>query len=221
MNNFKHWAFAVALLYGLILIALTCPVIAAALASEQGVHPTGVYQCWQYWVWVGVMVLCQMALLGVPVHVANQRPVSRQSIFLTVTVSGLMMGLLVFGASISIIEVVYQDKNPGWTLWGTVATAMIIWLGWILFFFAQSRREDSAKVSAKQCRGLLRGSILELLIAVPMHIIARHRNYCCAGLMTFVGITIGISVMLFAFGPAIFYLGIERWKRLHPKPKTL
>ena len=65
---------------------------------------------------------------------------------------------------------------------------------------------------------MLRGSILELLIAVPTHIAARNRDYCCAGFMTFVGLTFGISVMLFSYGPAVFFLYVERWRRLHPEP---
>jgi hypothetical protein len=57
-----------------------------------------------------------------------------------------------------------------------------------------------------------------LLIAVPTHIVARCRDYCCAGFMTFLGLTMGVSVMLFAFGPALLFLFAERWKRLHPTP---
>ena len=72
MNNLKHWALAVALLYGLILIALTCPVIAAAFFSEQGVRSGEVFQLWQYWVWIGGMVLCQLGLLGIR-WIASQR----------------------------------------------------------------------------------------------------------------------------------------------------
>jgi hypothetical protein len=72
-------------------------------------------------------------------------------------------------------------------------------------------------VVSRQCRYLLRGSILELLVAVPTHIVARYRNYCCAGFLTFVGIAFGVSVMLFSFGPGVFFLFVQRWKRLHPQ----
>jgi hypothetical protein len=63
---------------------------------------------------------------------------------------------------------------------------------------------------------MLRGSILELLVAVPTHIVARSRDYCCAGFMTFIGLSLGISVMLFSYGPAVFFLYVDRWRRLHP-----
>jgi hypothetical protein len=56
------------------------------------------------------------------------------------------------------------------------------------------------------------------LIAVPTHVVVRCRDYCCAGFLTFIGLTMGVSVMLFAYGPAVFFLYVERWKRLHPAP---
>lgn len=49
-----------------------------------------------------------------------------------------------------------------------------------------------------------------------MHVIVRHRNECCAGFLTFFGLTTGMAVMLFAFGPAVFVLFVQRWKKLHP-----
>ena len=65
----------------------------------------------------------------------------------------------------------------------------------------------------------IKGSVLELLIAVPTHIVARHRDYCCAGLLTFIGLAMGVSVMLFAFGPVVLLLFAQRWQRLHPHEK--
>ena len=47
-------------------------------------------------------------------------------------------------------------------------------------------------------RVVFKGSILELLIAVPTHIVARYRDCCCARFMTFIGLAMGMSVMLFA-----------------------
>jgi hypothetical protein len=64
---------------------------------------------------------------------------------------------------------------------------------------------------------LLKGSILELVVAVPTHIVARHRDYCCAGFLTFCGIVFGVAVRLLSFGPAVFFLFVDRWKRLHPQ----
>ncbi len=53
------------------------------------------------------------------------------------------------------------------------------------------------RASAIQVR--IRYSILEMLSAVTTHVMARCRDCCCAGFMTFVGLTMGVSVMLFSF----------------------
>ncbi len=51
---------------------------------------------------------------------------------------------------------------------------------------------------------------------MPTHIVARYCDYCCAGFMTFIGLTLGMSVMLFSFGPGVFFLFVARWRQLHP-----
>jgi hypothetical protein len=73
----------------------------------------------------------------------------------------------------------------------------------------------------RSLRWLLRGSILELLVAVPSHIIVRRRGDCCAPLGTFWGIATGISVMLLCFGPSVFFLFVERFERLKPKSTSM
>jgi hypothetical protein len=84
-----------------------------------------------------------------------------------------------------------------------------------------SRNTNPSVGLSRQCRVLLKGSILELLIAVPTHLVARQRTYCCAGFMTFLGLTLGISVMIFSFGPAVFFLYVDRWRRLHPQAEPV
>ena len=59
---------------------------------------------------------------------------------------------------------------------------------------------------------LLKGSILEMVVAVPSHIIARQRGDCCAPGMTLIGLATGLSVALMAFGPGVFLLFAKRIK---------
>jgi hypothetical protein len=94
--------------------------------------------------------------------------------------------------------------------------ALLTWCLWSLIFYRLGRKQEPGDFMQRQSKALLRGSILELLVAVPTHIVARNRDYCCAGFMTFVGLAMGLSVMLFSFGPAVFFLFVARWRRLHP-----
>jgi hypothetical protein len=111
-----------------------------------------------------------------------------------------------------------RDKAlDDWFRWGAIVAGVVIWCVWAVLFYRSSHGVEPSGVISHQCRLMFRGSILELLVAVPTHIVARSRDYCCAGAMTFVGLTLGISVMLFSFGPAVFFLYAARWRRLHPE----
>jgi hypothetical protein len=215
----KRWALVVVGLYGLILTALTVPVIVLAFGGQDNLADVAkVYAYWPYWIWLVVMLISQAALLVVPVRVASRRPVSRSSLLPTILAAGLMIGGLAAGAMCSIYEFLFQDQGGGnWIWWSAIGVAVLSWCAWTLVFFRMSRNESPAGIISRQCRLLLKGSILELLIAVPTHIVARCRDYCCAGVMTFIGLAMGTAVMLFSFGPGVYFLFVERWQRLHPK----
>jgi hypothetical protein len=216
----KRWALIVVALYLLILGVLTVPVALLAFAPQASVKDIVECYCYlPYWLWVGVMVLGQGALLVVPVRVASRRPVARRSLLWPIVTAGLMMGGLAVGAIYSLYEFAMGDKAlDGWFWWAGIGSGVLIWGVWGVLFYRSSCGASPPDVISHQCRLMLRGSILELLIAVPTHIVARSRDYCCAGAMTFVGLTLGISVMLFSYGPAVFFLYAERWRRLHPEP---
>ena len=218
----KRWPWIVAGLYGLIFIVLTAPAILLAFAPKVSVAETlQIYATWPYWLWLAVMILSQAALLGVPVRVASRRPVTKGALWPTVLAGGLLAGGLVVGAIYSILEFIYGEHGSGWMPWGGIGAGILMWCAWSAVFLRLGRTTEPADLISRQCRFLLKGSILELLIAVPTHIVARYRGYCCAGFMTFIGLTMGVSVMLFSFGPAVFFLYVDRWKRLHPKSNEI
>ena len=107
-------------------------------------------------------------------------------------------------------------------VFGMIAVVALLWLAWALIFYRFAKTDDPNALVKRTMRWLLRGSILELLVAVPSHIIVRNRNDCCAPMGTFWGITTGLSIMLLCFGPGVFFLFVERCGRLRPaKPPTL
>jgi hypothetical protein len=221
----KRWAVIVALLYGLMLGVLSLPFsVLALVAPDKSVTIKDVadfYGAWPLWLWLAVMGLAQAALLAVPVRFATRRPMSRSPLALTILAGALMMGGLVIGAIFSLCEFAFADKalddsNGNLTVWIALGMGLASWVGWALIFHRLSRTTQPEDFVSRLCRTLLKGSILELLIAVPTHIVARCRDYCCAGFLTFIGLTMGVSVMLFSFGPGVFFLFVARWRRLHP-----
>jgi hypothetical protein len=231
----KRWAVIVAVLYASMLAVLSLPVFLAAFFPLNGFPnagdglkavtnaAAGTYGAWQWWLWLAMMGLAQAAILAVPVRVvASRRPMTRLPLSLTVLASALMMGGLVTGGIFSLSEFAFggQEGNmaPGdvLALWIPIGMGVLAWCGWALIFFRLSRTMEPQDFVSRLCKTLLKGSILELLVAVPTHIVARCRDYCCAGFMTFIGLTLGMSVMLFSFGPGVFFLFAARWRRLHP-----
>jgi hypothetical protein len=162
------------------------------------------------------MLIAQAALLLIPVAKTNRRNIKKTTLIWPLVASGLMMGALTLGAILSIYELFARNESEEFYLQIGALAGLLVWLLWTVLFFIYSRNRDPMGAVSQQCRLLLQGSILELLIAIPIHVVARWRDYCCAGFLTFVGLTFGISVMLFAFGPSVFFLFVARWKQKRP-----
>jgi hypothetical protein len=218
----KRWALIVAFLYFLLIVALTWPVIVIAFWPDVDSTNFGgeIFTAWPYWIFVAVLVFSQAALLTIPVGIASRRPIARRPLLLPITVTGFMMGALVIGGVFALYEFFTKGTSGStWHFWTILAAGGLTWVMWTAVFYRLSRNENPTDVISRQCRSLLKGSILELLIAIPTHIVARSRDYCCAGFMTFIGITLGISVMLLSYGPGVFFLFLDRWNRLYNRRK--
>jgi hypothetical protein len=83
-----------------------------------------------------------------------------------------------------------------------------LWLLWSVVFYLY-RQQFSEKLD-RVIGWLLNGSVLQLLIAIPCHLIVRHRNDCSAPAVTGFGIATGIALMLMAFGPSVVFLYQKR-----------
>ena len=164
------------------------------------------------------MIIAQFALLRVPVAAASGRPVRRRSIWITAITAAFMITLLILGGALSLME--WIDRTDGkegeYGMWAVLILGLLSWVFWAIYFYRKTSASPAAEITPTVQKYLWRGSILELLIAVPTHIIVRQRADCCAGFLTFFGLTCGVAVMLFAFGPSLYFLFAARWRRLHP-----
>src|SRR6266568_917308 len=205
------------------------------------------YKEWGYWVWLAVMLAGQALLLVVPVGLAERRPPARRGLWVPTLTASFLVANVFFGAVLSIACAALGDgagsalewlgkrifENPLWShptqqltqaangdaaVWrGIASTIVLLWIIWGVVFYRYARADDPQALTKRATRWLLRGSILELLVAVPSHIVVRHRNDCCAPIGTFWGIVTGISIMLLSFGPGVFFLFVERCQRLRPQ----
>ena len=220
----KKWAVLVVVLYGLSLVIFSAPVLMGAFwdfaHNRSGLNHGALgdlYLQWPYWLGVAVLLLSQVSLLVIPVRASLARRPSRRTVWLPVITSAFMMALL-GGAFVITIDEFVRQSSFGTGLWRWISLAVLLasWVAWGFVFYGWSKKSQPGNFVERLCRWLFIGSVLELLVALPTHIVARYRNYCCAGFGTFCGITAGVAIMLLSFGPGIFFLFVERWKRLHP-----
>jgi len=95
----------------------------------------------------------------------------------------------------------------------------VSWLVWSIVFYRFYRDAEPRTLTQRLTAWLIRGSIVELLVAVPSHIIVRRRGDCCAPGVTFLGMATGLVIMALAFGPGLFFLFRRRFEKMKPASK--
>ncbi len=213
----KRWPFVITLLYAITFIVLTFPAVRFVFLSAKDKTNFGMlFGSWEYWTWLTVLLVNQRALLFLPVDLSNRRPASKRSIFFQIAASAFLMSLLIAGFVLGVAEVLKGEDSFNYTGWIFFGILGLSWFLWARIFANWSRKLEREDLIKKTCRSLFRGSVLQLLVVVPCHILARSRDYCCAGFGTAIGLACGLAVMLISFGPGVFFLYADHWKRLHP-----
>lgn len=227
----RKWGILVSVLYLVILLFLLDP-----LAASISIDDTELGAGWAlrsvlspnlsdltsrtFLMWALILVSAQALFLFVSVDTSFRRMRPRRHIAVAVATVAIAVGLLSSLAMFS-IGVAFQGDDwlggdeQAWFrwFWGMV---LVFWVFWGIVFYLY-KKGTPEKLTA-MTRWLISGSILELLIAVPCHIIVRSRGDCSAPIATGYGIATGIAVMLLAFGPAVLFLYQKRLSRYRKGP---
>jgi len=168
---------------------------------------------------LGLLLLAQWAFLrpgkGWKVRMDTVGRPLKTSVF----AAGVVAMLLTVGFVALLLEL------PNWwegimeveSYWGIACvwiTMLIIWGIWSLIFFVYWRQGDRYTQSGRMIRGLVTSSILEIIIAVPVHIWATRQRecYCCRG--TYTTLVLSATVLIWAFGPGIMLLYMREKRRV-------
>ncbi len=87
------------------------------------------------------------------------------------------------------------------------------WAIWIVVFFIYFRQRDHFNWAGKILRGLIGGSILELLIAGPAQALSSEQKDCYCARGSYTGLVLGGTVLFWCFGPGIALLFIRERQR--------
>jgi hypothetical protein len=222
----RKWGIVISAFYALILLGLILPgfVFYTMGPSTIGVFRQDLIESYQngvLWLPLGIFISGQALLLFLSVDTSFKRLKPRAHVAVSCTVAALLMGILMAAGVWSLGFEVVGDKFSDTYLPNAgvaVVTCVVLWLLWGILFYFYFR--NSSTVVARLISWLLKGSILELLIAVPCHILVRRRHDCSAPVVTSFGIATGLAIMLLSFGPSVLFLYKKRLNAYPPRPSV-
>jgi len=181
----KYWGLMVAVLYVLVFVLVIMPLLIWILPSAQAGMTwwqdllemtksifSSLEDATPVLIYLGTVLLAQAALLSVPVNITRKRPVTKKTIIPVVIATSLMMGLLVAGVGFAVDETFARGSSSSRTSLMILAVFLLMWGFWARIFFRWSKKMEPKDFIERQCKYLFRGSILELLVVVPAHILA-------------------------------------------------
>jgi hypothetical protein len=169
-----------------------------------------------------LLFVCGATLFLIPAPKGRrERGVSRRTIWVPIVGSSILAALVGLGFTAAFFEFVSADGSdvvPGVNTGALIALAVfVVWLGWLVLFGGIALSRGPESIGNRLWQALLVGSVAELLVAVPMHLVVRQRTQCCAGLMTGFGIALGALVLFIALGPAVFVLCYRRYQQVYSR----
>jgi len=222
----RKWGILITFFYALVLLVLLLP--AGVLLSGAAATPSKILSAleevsseWPFWLPIGVLIAGQALLLFLSVDTSQKRLKPRSHILLSVGITSLLLGMLAFAAVYCIGCAIKGDKFGEKNLDTTAQVLglwLLLWVLWFVIFYWYAR--NSSPIVTRAVSWLLKGSVLELLVAVPCHIIVRRRQDCSAPAATSFGITTGIAIMLLSFGPSVLLLYKKRLDAYPPRSST-
>lgn len=213
----RKWGIVISVFYVLIVLGFIVPGAVFLYGDKnsswqdffEGIGEA--YSNWLFWIPAGAVLASQALLLFLSVDTSQKRLKPRAHILVSCSVAAILTALLTSAVIWSLGFAIRGDKFWSSFLYkeeNVVAFWGALWLLWGILFYLYFR--NSTAVVTRLIPWLLKGSVLELLIAVPCHVIVRRRHDCSAPLATGFGIAAGIAIMLLSFGPSVLLLYKKR-----------
>jgi len=242
----RLWLIVIPITYVVLLCALAYPAVHMAFEADfhtlgwagavadsfNRAYEEELYRSPWFHLCLLTMVAAQVGLL-LPAGRPAERPRARRSLTLALVAASFLAGLLCVGLLLALTCGIWGDDwfdalepmlaGLEW-LPEILAVPMIFlfpllasWGIWWFILLKATRNTPSPGFARRACHWLLAGSVLELLVAIPCHVISRNRDDCCAPFGTFFGIATGTGVALLCCGPALLYLIRDRLQRKKPR----
>jgi hypothetical protein len=213
----RKWGILISAFYALLVLALIVPgAIFLAGHDYSSLREflgsvNGAYGDWVLWLLIAVVLVSQALLLFVSIDTSEKRLKPRAHILVSCVAATILTALLTSGIVWSLGFTIRGD-NFWKSFFNEEANLLLfwgaLWVLWGIVFYLYFR--NSSESVTRLTSWLLKGSILELLIVVPCHVIVRRRHDCSAPIATSFGIATGLAIMLLSFGPSVLFLYKKR-----------
>lgn len=224
----QRWSIPVIVCFLLLLAVSVFPLAYIAEGSSARWWNTAMAFFRQGW-FLGfaiVLTLCQIALL-IRVKPHPERPRARRRVWPAIIAGSFCFAAIGFSLIFAVSFAIYGDDEyqpffyfideidrlvPGnfegpITVGSMIAFFLMQWIVWSLVLRRLANKSAASDRPLDHfVRWLIVGSVAELLIAIPCHIIVRKRDDCCAPIFTFWGIATGWAILLMCLGPAVLFL---------------
>jgi hypothetical protein len=187
----------------------------------------------EYWAWAlpvsGAITATQAIFLVPVVKLRPPRGERGRSLTASIVVAGALgaivvtalgLGLMELGGAIaagSLVEDPWHHNELSGQVWAGPACLVLLagsWVGWTILLMAFSRARWADTLLGRVAAGLLAGTVVELLVVLPIDQMVRRRTdcYCAAG--TFWSILGSVVALLWLTGPGIAFALTSRRRRL-------
>jgi hypothetical protein len=160
---------------------------------------------------LAVTMISQVLFMFSAGKIDLQRPKNKYIVLVPIAVASIALATLMYFFLVSAVEFFRREGVPDWL--GNFPAMFICigtcWIMWGIIFYMRLKNAGKYKIYENILSALIAGSVLEFLPAVLMHMVVSKRHECFAGMYTGLGVSFGLVIMLWSFGPGIIFLFIR------------
>ena len=171
---------------------------------------------------LAVTVVTQFIFVFIAGKIDVKRPMKRWRLIFPVFVASVLL-IILFMAAIGALDEAFggiisaKGENTKVTNQIMIGVIILNWLFWMVVLFIKYKGVGNLKAIKGLVTNILSGSLLSLMISISAHIYVKRNSGCFVGMSTAMGVSAGIVVAFWAFGPGIIILFLEEKNKLKIK----
>ena len=164
----KRWAILTVFLYGLMLCALTVPLLLAYSFDENWPDKDSqkelleIYKEPAYWIFIATLTFFEALALLAPIDVTRERPFRRGPWVTLAVVAAFLMGILI--CTIGLVVAATMDNGDDNVLIFCFLLGVCGWLFWAIIFWNYTASRNPTSILKRILDRLMLGSTAELLV---------------------------------------------------------